>query len=102
MLNKVTLMGRVANDLELKQTQNGISVVSFSVATKRNYKENDEYQTDFFDAVAWRKTAEFVCNNFSKGKMIAIDGMLQTRKFTDKNGVERKVVEIVVDKASYI
>lgn len=101
MLNKVAIMGRITRDLELKTTTNGNSVVSFSIATDRNYKENGEFPTDFFEVVAWRKTAEFICNYFGKGQLIAIEGTLQTRKFTDNNNVERKVTEILIDGAHF-
>ena len=102
MLNSISIMGRITKELELKTTQpNGHAVVSFSIATDRNYKENGEYPTDFFDIVAWRKTAEFICKYFGKGQLIAIDGKLQTRTFTDKNNNNRSAVEIVVDNAHF-
>jgi len=102
MLNRITIMGRVVNDLELKNTTgNSYPVVSFRIATQRNYKENNEYPVDFYDVVAWRKTAEFICQYFGKGHLIAIDGKLQTRKYTDKNNAERTVVEILVDNAHF-
>jgi len=94
-------MGRITHDLELRTTPNGISVVSFAIATDRNYKENGDYPTDFFEVVAWRKSAEFICNYFGKGQLIAISGTLQTRKFTDKQNIERKVTEILVDGAHF-
>jgi len=101
MLNKVIIMGRITKDLELKTTNGGHAVVSFSIATNRNYKENGEYPTDFFDIVAWRKTAEFICNHFSKGQLIAIEGTLQTRSYVDSNNITRKVTEINVDSAFF-
>jgi len=105
MLNKVSIMGRITRDLELKTTQtNGISVTSFSIACDRNYKENgaDKPATDFFDVVAWRKTAEFICKYFKKGDLIAIDGNLQTRSFVDtKTNANRKAIEILVDGAHF-
>jgi single-strand DNA-binding protein len=96
-------MGRITRDLELKTTPNGVSVVSFSIATERKYKEKgaEKYPVDFFNIVAWRKTAEFICKYFGKGQLIAIDGELQTRQYTDKNGVNQTVVEIVVDEAHF-
>jgi single-strand DNA-binding protein len=102
MLNSVTIMGRLTHELEMKTTGNGgHAVVSFSIATKRNYKLNDEYPTDFFNVVAWRNTAEFICKHFGKGQQIIIEGALETRKFTDKNNVVRDVVEIIASKAHF-
>ncbi|MCL1867073.1 MAG: single-stranded DNA-binding protein [Oscillospiraceae bacterium] len=103
MINRITIMGRITKDLELKTTPNGISVVSFSIATDRKYKEKgtDKPVSDFFEIVAWRKTAEFICKYFGKGQLIAIDGELQTRSYADKNNVNHKVVEIVVNEAHF-
>lgn len=97
MFNKSILMGRICNDLELKTTQNGIAVLSFRLAVDRNYQtKGEEKKTDFFNIVAWRTTAEFISNYFSKGKMILVDGELQTRQYTDKNGSTQNVVELIV------
>ena len=86
-MNKVIMMGRICNDLELKTTPNGIATCSFRIAVDRNYqKKGEEKATDFFNVVAWRGTAEFICRYFSKGRMILIEGEMQTRKYTDKNG----------------
>lgn len=102
MLNRVILMGRITHDLELKQTQSGISVLSFSIAVDRGYaKQGEERQTDFINCVAWRQRAEFINNYFAKGRMIAIEGTLQTRTYDDKNGVKHYVTEVVVDNASF-
>ena len=98
MLNRITITGRMTRDPELRATQNGISVTSFSIANQRNYKNNNgERETDFFDVVAWRNTAEFVTKYFVKGSLVTVDGRLETRKFTDKQGNERKTVEIIAD-----
>lgn len=98
MLNRVTVMGRLTRNPELRRTQNGNSVTSFSVAVERDYKgEGGEKTTDFFDVVAWRATADFVCKYFGKGRMIVVDGSLQSRKWTDKNGNNRTSVEIIAD-----
>ena len=98
MLNKITVMGRMTKDPELRRTQSGTAVASFAIAVERDYKpEGGEKETDFFDVVAWRKTAEFVCRYFAKGRMAVIDGRLQTRKWTDKNGGNRVAVEIIAD-----
>lgn len=103
MLNKVAIMGRITRDLELNTTASGLAVTSFSIACDRNYKEkgSNEYITDFYDIVAWRATAEFICKHFTKGSLIAIEGTLQTRTYTDKNNVNHKVVEIIVDSAFF-
>lgn len=102
MLNRVILMGRISQDLELKQTQNGVAVLSVTVAVDRNYTpQGQERQTDFISCVAWRKTAEFISKYFGKGRMIAIEGNLQTRTFDDKNGTKHYVTEVVVDNVSF-
>ncbi len=102
MLNNAVIMGRLVADPELRTTENGISVTSFTVAVDRRFnKQGEERQADFIDVVAWRNTAEFICKYFSKGSMIAIQGSIQTRMFEDKDGNKRKSVEIVVDNASF-
>lgn len=102
MYNKAVIMGRICNDLELKTTPSGISVLSFSVAVERRYQaDKDNKQTDFFNVVAWRQEAEFIAHWWSKGRMILIEGELQNRKYTDKNGTERQVTEIIVDRACF-
>lgn len=101
MLNRIALMGRIANDLELKQTPNGVYVTSFRIAVDRNYSSNGQKVTDFIKVVAWRQTAEFICNYFSKGRMIAIEGSLQTRNYEDKNGSKRTAYEVVIDQAYF-
>lgn len=96
MFNKAILMGRICNALELKTTANGIAVVSFRIAVDRSYQaKGEEKKTDFFNIVAWRTTAEFVSKYFSKGKMILVEGELQTRQYVDKNGSTQNVVELV-------
>lgn len=101
-INSCVLLGRITHDLELKQTPNGVSVLSFSVAVERNFaKQGEERQADFIDCVAWRQTAEFISKFFGKGRMIAIEGEIQTRTYQDKDGNNRKVTEIVVSQASF-
>ncbi len=98
MLNRITMTGRLTRDPELRTTQSNISVTSFSIANQRNYKNgNGERDTDFFDVVAWRATAEFVTKYFVKGSLVTVDGRLESRKFTDKEGNKRTVVEIIAD-----
>lgn len=102
MLNRVVLMGRLVADPELKTTNTGISVTSFRIAVDRSYvKAGAERETDFFDIVAWRSSAEFVCRNFSKGSLIAIDGQLQSRQYQTKDGQNRTAIEVVADNVSF-
>ena len=102
MLNCAIIMGRLTADPELRTTDNGTSVTSFSVAVDRAYaRQGEERQTDFINVVAWRQTAEFVTRYFRKGSMIAIHGSIQTRNYEDKNGNKRTAVEIVADRASF-
>lgn len=98
MLNVIAVMGRLVADPELRTTPNGVSTTTFTIACDRNFvKAGAERQTDFFDIVAWRQTAEFACKYFRKGQLIALNGSLQTRSYEDKNGNKRKVYEIVAD-----
>lgn len=98
MLNKIVLMGRFTKDPELRHTTNGTPVASFALAVDRDFKNKDgEKEADFFDFVAWRSTAEFVSKYFSKGRMAVVEGRLQSRNYTDKDGNKRKAVEIVAD-----
>lgn len=102
MLNRVILMGRLTADPELKQTPNGISVATFSLAVDRNFSSKGaERQTDFINCVAWRQTAEFVSRYFSKGKLMAVEGSLQIRSYTDKNENKRQIAEVVIDQAYF-
>lgn len=101
MLNACILMGRLTADPELRTTQNGKSVTSFSMAVERDFQQDGERQADFIDVVAWRGTAEFICKYFRKGRMLAIQGHIQTRTYTDKDGNKRKAVEVVADKVSF-
>ncbi len=102
MLNRVILMGRITADPELKQTPNGISVVSFSLAVERSYtSKGAERVTDFINCVAWRQTAEFISRYFSKGRMMAVEGSIQVRNYVDKSDNKRQAVEVVVDNAFF-
>ena len=100
MLNKVILMGRLTADPEVRQTPNGISVLSFSIAVDRNYSKAEK-KTDFINLVAWRQTAEFIGRFFTKGQMIAVEGSIQTRNYEDKTGAKRTAFEVVVDQAHF-
>ena len=99
MLNHITIMGRLTRDPELRTTQSGVSVASFSVAVDRDFSGRDggEKQTDFIECVAWRQTGEFVSKYFRKGSMIVVSGRLQSRKWQDKDGNNRTSWEVVAD-----
>ena len=101
MLNSCNFTGRFTADPELRTTQNDISVTGFSLAVQRNYKVNDEYPTDFLNFVSWRGTAEFICKHFLKGNLITVEGSLETRKYTDKDGNNRTAFEVKVDRAHF-
>lgn len=98
MLNHITLAGRLARDPELRRTQNGTAVTSFTLACERDFKnESGDREVDFIDCVAWRKTAELVSGYFTKGRMAIVSGRMQIRGWTDKDGNRRKSAEILVD-----
>lgn len=96
-------MGRMVRDPELRTTQSGISVCSFTLACDRDFKSKDggEKETDFIDCVAWRSTAEFVCKYFAKGRMMAVEGRLQLRDWVDKEKNKRRSAEIQVSSAYF-
>ena len=100
-LNKTIILGRITQDLELKQTPNGVSVLSFTVAVDRNYTKGEEKQSDFISCVAWKERAEFISKYFGKGRMIAVEGQLRTRTYEDKHGSKHYVTEVYVDNASF-
>ena len=99
MLNRIIIMGRLVRDPELRTTQSGISVTSFTLAVDRDFKsrESSEKSTDFIDVVAWRQTAEFVCKYFAKGRMAVVEGRLQIRDWKDRDGNNRRTAEVVAD-----
>ena len=99
MLNRIILMGRLTRDPELRQTQSGASVANFSLAVDRDFKDKQtgEKTTDFIDIVAWRSSAEFVSRFFTKGRMAVVEGRLQLRDWTDKDGNKRRTAEVVAD-----
>ena len=102
MINRVILMGRLVADPELKTTNSGVSVTSFRIAVDRSYvKQGEQRQADFFDIVAWRNSAEFVCKHFTKGSLIAVDGQLQSRQYQTKDGQNRTAIEVVADNISF-
>ena len=99
MLNRILLMGRLPRDPELRHTQTGTAVASFTLAVDRDFKDRNygERATDFIDIVAWRQTGEFVSRYFAKGRMAVVEGRLQMRDWTDKDGNKRTAAEVVAD-----
>lgn len=102
-LNKVVLAGRMTADVELKQTQSGLAVCSFTVAVNRKYtKDQQQQQADFINCIAWRQTAEFISKYFGKGSSICVTGAIQTRSWQDNNGQKRYATEVIVDEAYFV
>ena len=99
MLNRIIIMGRLVRDPELRTTQSGVAVTSFTLAVDRDFKsrESGEKSTDFIDVVAWRQTAEFVCKYFAKGRMAVVSGRLQSRDWTDRDGNKRTSFEVLAE-----
>ena len=98
MLNKICLMGRLTADPELKKTPNGTSVVSFTLAVNRTFNREE---TDWVDIIVWQRTAEFICDHFSKGQMMALEGRLQTRTWQDKQGGNHKATEVIAEQVFF-
>lgn len=98
MLNKVILQGRLTAEPELKATQTGVSVCSFTLAVDRSYGDK---QADFINCVAWRNTAEFICKYFGKGKMMVACGELQVRQYTAQDGSKRYATEVIVNEVNF-
>ena len=106
-LNKVVLAGKLTADPELKQTQSGIAVVSFTLAVNRRYQSKtadgaQAQQADFINVVAWRQTAEFISRYFRKGSSICVVGTIQNRSWTDQQGQKRYATDIIVDEAHFV
>ena len=101
-MNKVIMMGRMVADAEIKTTPSGVTACSFRIAVDRNYqKKGEERKSDFFNCIAWRGTADFIAKWFPKGRLILIEGEMQTRQYTDKNGNPATWYEIQVDNAYF-
>lgn len=101
-MNRIMLMGRITNNLELKTTPSGTTVCSFRLAVDRNHqKKGGEKATDFFNVVCWRATAEFVTRWFNKGNLILVEGEMQTRQYTDKNGNQQTWYEVVAENVHF-
>lgn len=98
MLNHITIMGRLVADPELRTTPQGVPVASLRLAVDRDFrnKQTGERETDFINVVAWRGTAEFISRNFAKGRMATVDGRLQIRPYTDREGIKRTAAEVIV------
>ena len=102
MMNHISLMGRLATPVTTRMTQSGIPVANFRIAVERDYAaQGGERQTDFFDVTAWRGTAEFISKHFTKGQMIALEGRLSTKSWTDRDGNKRTSVEIVAENVHF-
>ena len=103
MLNHIVIMGRLVRDPELRRTGSGVAVASFRVAVDRDFapKDGGERKADFIDCVAWRQTGEFISKYFTKGRMIVVEGRLEMRDWTDKEGNKRTTAEIVVANAYF-
>lgn len=99
MLNKIVIMGRLGKDVELRRTNTGTAVASFTLAVDRDFKDKatGSRETDWIDCVAWRNTAEFASRYFSKGRVAIVEGRLQMRTWTDKDGNKRRSAEVQVD-----
>ncbi len=102
MLNKVILMGRLTKDPEIKSTQSGISIASFSIAVSRNFvKQGEERKTDFFNITAFRGQADFVGRYFRKGQLVAVTGSLQNRTWDDQNGVKHYATDVIAEEVHF-
>jgi single-strand DNA-binding protein len=101
-LNKVILGGRLTSDVEVKQTQSGVAVCSFSLAVNRRYSKEGQQETDFINCTAWRNTAEFIGKYFGKGSAICVTGSIQVRSWQDQNGQKRYATDVVVDEAMFV
>ena len=102
MFNLVVLTGRLTADPEIRTTQSNVSVTSFCIAVQRQYKSGEEPITDFINIVAWRNTAEFIARYFKKGNMIGIEGSIQTRKYTDRDGKNRVAFEVMASNVQFV
>lgn len=103
MLNQIVLIGRLVRDPELRYTPNGVPVAQFALAVGRPFTNaQGQRETDFFDIVVWRKQAELVANHLGKGRLVAIQGMLQTRSYDTPEGQRRKVYEVVADRVTFL
>lgn len=100
-MNKTILMGRITKDLELRQTQGGVPVTSFTIAVNRRFAKEGQQTADFINCVAWRQQAEFITKYFNKGSMIAVIGSLQSRSWDGQDGKKQYVTEVIVDEVYF-
>lgn len=101
MLNQVVLIGRIGKDPELRYTPSGVAVASFTLAVNRGFKsQSGEQETDWFDIVVWRQSAEYAANYLAKGRLVAVEGRLQARSWVAQDGQKRKTVEVVASRVS--
>ena len=100
-MNRVILMGRLTADPELRQTPQGTAVTRFTIAVDRRFRKEGGQQADFITCVAWRQTAEFICRFFQKGRMIAVEGQLQSRSWESQDGKRQYVTEVIIDNAFF-
>ena len=102
-MNKILLVGRLTKDPELRYTQSGIAVASFTLAVNRRFtNQNGEREADFINCVAWQKAAEFVANYFKKGQQMGLEGRLQVRSYEENDGQRRWVTEVVADQIEFV
>ena len=102
MYNKAILIGRLVADPELRTTPSGANVATFRIAVNRSFTSGGERKADFLNVVCWRQQVEFVCHYFSKGKLIGVDGSIQTRDYTDRDGNKRNAFEIVAERVFFV
>jgi single-strand DNA-binding protein len=100
MLNQVVLIGRIGKDPELRYTPSGVAVASFSLAVNRQFRSqaSGEQETDWFNIVAWKQSAEFAANYLGKGRLVAVQGRLQARSWVGQDGAKRYTVEVVAER----
>lgn len=102
-MNKILLVGRLTKDPELRYTQSGIAVASFTLAVNRRFpNQNGDREADFINCVAWQKAAEFVANYFKKGQQMALEGRLQVRSYEGNDGQRRWVTEVVAEQIEFV
>ena len=102
MINRVVLTGRLTRDLELRRTQSGTSVVSFTLAVDRNFRREGQPEADFINCVAWNRQAETMAQYLHRGSLIGVDGRLQTRNYENQQGQRVYVTEVVVDNFTFL
>jgi single-strand DNA-binding protein len=103
VLNRIILIGRLVADPQLRYTQSGLAVTSFTIAVDRSFvSQNGERETDFIDIVTWRKLAETCANHLNKGRLVAVEGRLQIRSYDDRDGIRRKAAEVVAEQVQFL